>query len=373
MRDREVGESTLLRFQVASQNKRGGSAARAGRKPLGEYNRPVEWLEVIEHQQAGFIAPSSKMLVLTAKQLLKRSILLVNMVRWVRTQKEKWRDGSCSNYKLAAHLAAFTPNSAEFLKVRSELALLCAQQVFPFIGLLLNALSRSPTTVRSIDTLCTDTISREAANELELLFNKHGSDKAWDHNYHLLYGSFLGPRRQNTMRVLEIGLGTNNPDVVSTMGESGIPGASLRAFRDFLPNAKVFGADIDEPILFKEDRIETYYVDQTQPNSFNDLLLNLGTEGFDLVIDDGLHAPNANIATLAFALHILKPNGWLVIEDIKTESLPIWETVSALLPVDSHPTLIKARRTHLFVAQKPSTGFPKNTAGDGPASFLGAR
>ena len=175
------------------------------------------------------------------------------------------------------------------------------------------------------------------------------------------------------MRVLEIGLGTNNPDVVSTMGESGIPGASLRAFRDFLPNAQVFGADIDEPILFKEDRIETYYVDQTQPDSFNDLLLNLGTEGFDLVIDDGLHAPNANIATLAFALHILKPNGWLVIEDIKTESLPIWETVSALLPVDSHPTLIKARRTHLFVAQKPSTGFPKNTAGDGPASFLGAR
>ena len=277
------------------------------------------------------------MLVLTAKQLLKRSILLVNMVRWVRTKKEKWRDGSCSNYKLAAHLAAFTPNSAESLKVRSELALLCAQQVFPFIGLLLNALSRSPTTVRSIDTLCTDTISREAANELELLFNKHGSDKAWDHNYHLLYGSFLGPRRQNTMRVLEIGLGTNNPDVVSTMGESGIPGASLRAFRDFLPNAQVFGADIDEPILFKEDRIETYYVDQTQPDSFNDLLLNLGTEGFDLVIDDGLHAPNANIATLAFALHILKPNGWLVIEDIKTESLPIWETVSALLPVDSHP------------------------------------
>jgi hypothetical protein len=114
------------------------------------------------------------------------------------------------------------------------------------------------------------------------------------------------------------------------MGENGIPGASLRALRDFLPNARIFGADIDEPILFKEDRIKTYYVDQTQPASFNDLSLRLGSDGFDLVIDDGLHAPNANIATLAFALHILKPNGWFVVEDIKRESLPIWETVSAL-------------------------------------------
>ena len=313
------------------------------------------------------------MLVLTAKQVLKRSILLVNIVRWVRTQKEKWRGGSCSNYKLIARLAAFTPNTAGSLKDQSELALLCAQQVFPFIGLLLNALSRSPTAVSSIDTLCTDSVSRDAARELELLFNKHGSDKAWDHNYHHLYGSFLGPRRYDTLRVLEIGLGTNNPDVVSTMGKNGIPGASLRAFRDFLPNAEIFGADIDEPILFKEDRIETYYVDQTQPDSFNDLLLNLGIEGFDLVIDDGLHAPNANIATLAFALHILNPNGWFVVEDIKTESLPIWETVSALLPVDSHPALIKARRAYMFVVRKPSTGFPNNTAGDGPASFRGAR
>ena len=169
---------------------------------------------------------------------------------------------------------------------------------------------------------------------------------------------FLDPDVENTLRVLEIGLGTNNPDVVSTMGESGIPGASLRAFRDFFP-MPIFGADIDEPILFKEDRIETYYVDQTQPDSFNDLLLNLGIEGFDLVIDDGLHAPNANIATLVFALHVLKPNGWFVAEDMQTESLPIWETISALLPVDSRPALIKARRTYVFVVQMPSKGSNK--------------
>ena len=75
------------------------------------------------------------------------------------------------------------------------------------------------------------------------------------------------------------------------------------------------------------------------------------------MIDDGLHAPNANIATLAFALRILRPKGRFAVEDIKTESLPIWEAVSALLPAESHPELIKARRAYLFVVQKPSTGF----------------
>jgi hypothetical protein len=111
----------------------------------------------------------------------------------------------------------------------------------------------------------------------------------------------LAPKRNERLRLLEIGLGTNNPDVVSTMGASGKPGASLRAFRDFLPNARVFGADIDGRILFEEERILTYYVDQTRSISFDELADKLGNEGFDLVIDDGLHSPNANIATMIFA------------------------------------------------------------------------
>ena len=55
MRDREVGESTLLKIpsRVTEQEGRVRLRGRV-RKPLGEYNRPVEWLEVIEHQQAGF-------------------------------------------------------------------------------------------------------------------------------------------------------------------------------------------------------------------------------------------------------------------------------------------------------------------------------
>ena len=38
---------------------------------------------------------------------------------------------------------------------------------------------------------------------------------------------------------------------------SGSPGASLRVWKDFFSNAKIYGSDIDKDILFNEDRIFT--------------------------------------------------------------------------------------------------------------------
>ena len=75
--------------------------------------------------------------------------------------------------------------------------------------------------------------------------------------------------REEISNLLEIGLGSNNTDLVSSMGKEGKPGASLRAFRDFCINAEVIGADIDKRILFKEDRIKTFYVDQTNNSSLD--------------------------------------------------------------------------------------------------------
>ncbi len=157
--------------------------------------------------------------------------------------------------------------------------------------------------------------------------------------------------RNEALRILEIGLGTNNGDVVSTMGATGKPGASLRAFRDFLPNAAIFGADIDRRVLFMEERIETFHVDQTQRRSFHQLADALGP--LDLVIDDGLHSPNANIATMIFALEALKPLGTFIVEDIAAASIPVWQTIAALLPIDYRPTLIQAAKSFVFMIQKP--------------------
>jgi hypothetical protein len=137
------------------------------------------------------------------------------------------------------------------------------------------------------------------------------------------------------------------------MGASGKPGASLRAFRDFCSNAQVFGADIDRRVLFEEDRIHTYYVDQTHLSSFHELSANLPDRLFDLVIDDGLHSPNANIATMLFALTILKPSAFFVVEDISPSSVPVWQVIAALLPESYRPKIIQAKSALLFIVQKP--------------------
>ena len=69
------------------------------------------------------------------------------------------------------------------------------------------------------------------------------------------------------------------------------------------------------------------------------------------MIDDGLHSPNANIATMLFALTILKPSGVFVVEDIRSSSIPIWQVVAALLPERCHPKIVQAKGGLLFIIQ----------------------
>lgn len=224
----------------------------------------------------------------------------------------------------------FAPFSAGSTRNRAVLTIQAANQTFP---LMLDLLSRAGTKIEdpvSIESFVDSDYKRTAAEQLKDLYDYHGSDKAAAHNYHLLYGPILA-ERDSVAAVLEIGLGTNNSDVVSNMGTNGKPGASLRAFRDFLPNAQIYGADIDRRILFSEERISTFFVDQTDRGSFDAIADAVG-DSLDLIIDDGLHSPNANLATLLFGLERLKIGGWLVIEDIAPLALPMWKVISALIP-----------------------------------------
>ena len=67
--------------------------------------------------------------------------------------------------------------------------------------------------------------------------------------------------RENIKNVLEIGLGTNDSKFMSSMGDDGKPGSSIRAFRDYLPNAQIYGADVDRKILFEEELVEMLYTE----------------------------------------------------------------------------------------------------------------
>ena len=115
--------------------------------------------------------------------------------------------------------------------------------------------------------------SKDSAIELARLCDLYGSDKGeiatsghpypWaSHSYSDLYELMFALRRSDVRRVLECGLGTNNPALASSMGAKGRPGASLRVWRDYFPNAEIVGIDIDGDVLFIEERIATFQCDR---------------------------------------------------------------------------------------------------------------
>lgn len=164
------------------------------------------------------------------------------------------------------------------------------------------------------------------------LMDFHGSDKASGrHNYTKLYYQLFKDIRYNNLNVFELGLGTNNIDIVSNMGENGKPGASLRGWRDFFPNSKIYGADIDKRILFEEDRIKTFYCDQTKPNEIQKMWeKNQINDEFDIIIEDGVHSFDASIIFLDNSLYKLKKNGCFIIEDIFIDDLNTWYEYSKI-------------------------------------------
>lgn len=136
------------------------------------------------------------------------------------------------------------------------------------------------------------------------------------HSYADFYASLFDHCRLSVRKVFECGLGTNDPTVPSNMGSTGKPGASLRAWRDYFPNAMVHGADIDRNILFSEERIATYYVDQTSRSSIVELWNHEDLTGFDLIVDDGLHTFEAGVTFFEASHAQLRPGGIYVIEDV---------------------------------------------------------
>jgi hypothetical protein len=244
----------------------------------------------------------------------------------------------------------YAPNSAGTYRERAPLTIQSINRTFPLLSELADRATGKLTCVQPLEAFCRTDGEREAGERLANIFRSYGSDKSTTHNYHMLYGPLLH-RLGHVRAMLEIGLGTNNTDVVSNMGRAGSPGASLRAFRDFLGTADVFGADVDKRVLFTEDRIRTFFVDQLYPASFDNL--QTAIPGLlDLIIDDGLHSPDANLATAMFAVKKLRPGGWLVIEDIPVDAAPVWQVVAAVLSSHFETGLFQAASSLLFVAQK---------------------
>lgn len=173
-------------------------------------------------------------------------------------------------------------------------------------------------------------------NLISQLCDKHGSDKGeiislghpyrWpSHTYADYYFRMFSHCRFHVRKVFECGVGTNNPNLISSMGVNGKPGASLRVWRDFFPNATIYGADIDEEILFQEQRIITNYMNQLDPDSINKYWANLNESEFDFMIDDGLHTFEAGSTLFINSIKHLSKDGIYIIEDVLPNDLLMYK------------------------------------------------
>jgi hypothetical protein len=154
------------------------------------------------------------------------------------------------------------------------------------------------------------------------LAEKYGVDKCPKirHAYTPFYYNFL--KNKDIKKVLEVGIG-HYKDIESKetfyhrqLDREWSKGGSLKMWRDFFPEATIYGVDIEKDCLFEDERIKTFQGDERNQNDWERILKQTGTD-IDLFIDDGLHHPRYQVRLCKFILPKLKKGAIYVIEDVK--------------------------------------------------------
>ena len=151
--------------------------------------------------------------------------------------------------------------------------------------------------------------------ELCVLAQKYGSDKCPQTNHHSytpFYFELFKNKRKQVKKVLEMGVG--HPRNMWHYKNYKM-GASMYMWRDFFPNAQIYGADIFPGCIFKTDRIETFLCDQSDEESLKPLVKKTGAD-IDLFVDDGSHQVEHQVLTCKTLMPLLKKGVIYIIEDM---------------------------------------------------------
>jgi hypothetical protein len=135
-----------------------------------------------------------------------------------------------------------------------------------------------------------------------------GTDKEGAHHYTRHYQRHFAPLRRKRLNVLEIGIGG---DASPQRG-----GQSLRMWKAYFPQARIFGIDIYDKLCHEERRIKTFRGNQADADFLKAVARQIGT--IDIIIDDGSHRNEHVIASFRTLFPLLSPNGIYVIEDLQT-------------------------------------------------------
>lgn len=150
---------------------------------------------------------------------------------------------------------------------------------------------------------------------LDELFIKYNSDKSsLHHGYSSIYNKLLtDPNR--TMRMLILGIGGYQ---YTDRG-----GGDLKAFYDYLPNARIDGADLYDKSFLNNDRINTHICSQTDEEGLLNILR--GDYPPSIIIDDASHQCPLTIKSFEILFPKLCCGGMYIIEDVHSS---YWDEIA---------------------------------------------
>jgi hypothetical protein len=144
----------------------------------------------------------------------------------------------------------------------------------------------------------------------ELFFDHHGrvADK-WDH-YLPFYDRVFAPYRPIPIRMLEIGV---------------MNGGSLELWRKYFgPEATIFGIDINPECAARVDPPNQVRIgSQADPDFLRAVVGEMG--GVDIVLDDGSHIAEHQMASFKALWPLLSVGGLYVMEDLHTAYWAKWD------------------------------------------------
>ena len=145
---------------------------------------------------------------------------------------------------------------------------------------------------------------------------KYGTDKCpqISHNYTPVYYKLLKDKKEKIRKVLELGIGSRK--TMQWVPKHYQTGASLLMWRDFFPNAQIYGVDRDPSTIFQAERIKTFLSSTTNVAKLQKLIEQIGSD-IDLVIDDGPHNERFQLQAVRTLMPLLKDDCIYVIEDSK--------------------------------------------------------
>lgn len=183
--------------------------------------------------------------------------------------------------------------------------------------------------------------------DLTALANKSNTDKGTvtgqGHGYSLVYDLLFAGRRLEPLNFCEIGLCIGGPEVTSGSIDRTVNDLpSIKMWREYFPNAKLYGVDISDFSAFENDGFKFVRADAGDEKQLQKVA-DLGVP-FDVIIDDGSHAPFHQQRAFLSLFPTLRPGGLFIIEDIQ------WQ------PSTYSQTLPQVPRTDTLLNQFVATG-----------------